>query len=135
MEITRYDVGRVMVQALATTCTLGGLRPGCIYRWSVRACNNAGCGKPCVPLDFKTAPDVPDAPGVPTASSRTSNSLLMKWAPPLHDGGSDIHQYRLEISEGAPFGLPLWLLEQLHVRGWVSVEITIKNCTGSLAAC
>lgn len=46
----------------ATACTINSLRPGCMYRVRLRACNSAGWGQWSVPGDISTQADVPEVP-------------------------------------------------------------------------
>lgn len=82
-------------EGLETTCTLGGLRAGCMYRVRVRALNAVGAGAYSYPADVATSAASPEAPGTPAATSKAQDSLAVQWEAPSHDGGAPILSYRL----------------------------------------
>lgn len=86
------------LQGTSTAHTQEGLRPGCTYQVQVRAINEAGFGPYSPTIDIMTASDVPSAPGVPRAVSRSVNSLVVEWSAPGHDGGRAVTSYRLEAA-------------------------------------
>ena len=90
-----------------TTCTLGGLRAGCMYRVRVRAVNEIGPGTYSFPADAATAAANSEAPGTPTVTSKAQDSLIVQWEAPLHDGGAPILSYRLCYRLVGPVELPL----------------------------
>ncbi|GFR50352.1 hypothetical protein Agub_g12561 [Astrephomene gubernaculifera] len=79
-------------------CTIESLCPGCAYQVRVRAKNAAGCGSWTLPLQFTTAAHVPEAPQTLHAARCSPSSIYVLWAPPRHDGGSKVLQYRLEMA-------------------------------------
>lgn len=46
---------------------------------------------------FGTLPGLPEAPSDPVAVDVGSRSIVLEWCPPVHDGGSQIVCYRLEV--------------------------------------
>lgn len=90
------DEWLLVYQGPETSCTLGALRAGCSYRVRVRALNKQGAGTYSIPTDVATSPAIPEAPGRPSISSRTQDSLTVRWDAPLHDGGTPVAGYRLE---------------------------------------
>ena len=50
--------------------------------------------------EVKSAPGVPHAPGAPKGASCSHTCIELEWEAPLHDGGSGVASYRLEMSSG-----------------------------------
>ncbi|GLI67326.1 hypothetical protein VaNZ11_011513, partial [Volvox africanus] len=82
----------------ALACTINSLCPGCAYMVRVRARNSAGWGDWAVPVSLTTAPDVPEVPLSLRPTSCSSSTIVISWAPPRHDGGSKVLQYRMEMA-------------------------------------
>ncbi|GIL82863.1 hypothetical protein Vretifemale_11765 [Volvox reticuliferus] len=82
----------------ALACTINSLCPGCAYLVRVRARNSAGWGDWAVPVSLTTAPDVPDVPLSLRPTSCSATTMVISWAPPRHDGGSKVLQYRMEMA-------------------------------------
>lgn len=68
------------------------------YLFRVFACNKYGRGpgleSPSVRAQSQTS--VPLAPGKPSASSTSTNSITLTWTAPSSDGGSEITNYIVE---------------------------------------
>ncbi|KIZ02144.1 fibronectin type III domain containing 3A, partial [Monoraphidium neglectum] len=80
----------------STATTFSALQPGCSYMARVSARNKAGRSSFSIATQFTSAPDAPAAPLLQDADV-DSTSLLLKWQPPPHDGGSPIASYRVEM--------------------------------------
>jgi hypothetical protein len=87
-------------QGPTRACTVSQLCPGCGYRVRVCAINAAGPSQYSVPLDFVTAADVPLPPAPPVATATGAYSMEVGWEAPLHNGGSAITHYNLEVCCG-----------------------------------
>jgi titin len=79
------------------------LRPGTIYALRVRACNTEGPGQwlegPATVMTNRSKPDQGNPPKVLTMFS---DKLMLEWELPGIDGGSSIHQVKLEVCD-VPF--------------------------------
>lgn len=82
----------------ATACSINSLIAGCTYRTRVRAGNSAGFGQWSIPIELTTLPEVPLAPYDLETVDVSSDSLVIKWETPVHDGGSKITSYRLDVA-------------------------------------
>ncbi|KAI8476074.1 MAG: fibronectin type III [Monoraphidium minutum] len=80
----------------STATTFSALQPGCSYMARVSARNAAGSSPFSIAVQVTAAPDVPAPPALPDAEVG-STSLLLKWLPPGHDGGSPLTGYRVEM--------------------------------------
>ncbi len=69
---------------------------GYMYSYNVRGVNSVGAGYPSETSDFLVASGPPAAPGQPIATSRSSTSVFLQWAPP-DNGGSLITGFVLEM--------------------------------------
>ncbi len=87
-------------QGPTRACTVSQLCPGCGYRVRVCAINAAGPSQHGPSLDFVTAADVPLHPAPPVATATGPYSMEVGWEAPLHDGGSAITTYNLEVRWG-----------------------------------
>jgi len=86
-----------MYEGRGTACTLNALRPGCVYRVRVAACNSAGWGAAGFPANVAAAPTAPDTPQHLQVVRRTREALSVTWQPPTFDGGAPLAHYRLEL--------------------------------------
>ncbi|KAF6257140.1 fibronectin type III [Scenedesmus sp. NREL 46B-D3] len=86
----------IIFDGAAVATTFSALQPGCEYMVRVAARNAAGQGQFCIPLRLTTASDVPLQPPKPEAEP-AATSLLLRWAAPQHDGGSQVTGYKVEM--------------------------------------
>ncbi|QUE25333.1 minor tail protein [Microbacterium phage Fizzles] len=87
--------------ANATSAVPGDLVPNTLYYWRVFARNALGYGPPSGTTSQRTA-SVPAAPGTPTATEITPNSVRLTWTIPAN-GGMPIDQMLLRRSTSADF--------------------------------
>jgi fibronectin type 3 domain-containing protein len=76
------------------TCTVGGLKNGTAYTFTVAAENRAGPGSPSTPTATVTPATVPGKPGTPTALPGNA-SAEVSWHAPATDGGAVITSYKV----------------------------------------
>lgn len=88
----------------SSSCSFAGLNAGCKYMLRVRAHNQAGAGPYSRVSTFKTASSVPYAPGPPREAGSNSDTLLLEWDAPFHDGGSEVLSYGIQLRQGEPLG-------------------------------
>ncbi|XP_073811656.1 projectin protein bent isoform X33 [Musca autumnalis] len=85
-----------------------GLRPGCEYKFRVKAVNKEGESEPLETLSSIIAKDpftTPSAPGAPEPTDWSSNKVELSWAEPISDGGSPIVGYIIEKKDKYS---PIW---------------------------
>ncbi|KAJ8368605.1 hypothetical protein SKAU_G00086330 [Synaphobranchus kaupii] len=91
------------------SCTIKSLHRSTKYKLRVLAYNTEGKSNPSQVSEFSTCPDSPRNPCRLTVRGKVHpTSYRMSWEPPSDDGGSEITEYVVEISEG-PNGA-LWEL-------------------------
>ena len=110
--ITGYDLQRATVSSFsdATTIYSGtatsyadtGLNPATTYYYRVRAKNAAGAGSWSATRTVTTAADFPGAPGTPTTSAVTFESMTAAWTAAAANG-AEITQYQLQIATNSGF--------------------------------
>jgi len=79
-----------------------GLQQGNEYEFRVAAINKAGIGEMSDASEYFIASDPlypPSKPGVPKVVNTTENSVSLRWAKPIHDGGAPIKNYTLEMAQ------------------------------------
>jgi hypothetical protein len=78
---------------------LARLMPGQRYSFRVRAANGVGESRPSELMSFATQATVPTQPEPPSMLSASSDSVILRWAPPAGNG-SPVTSYRLERADG-----------------------------------
>ena len=105
-EISGYQVERddgrggpfqFLHHGAGTACTAAGLASGLVYRFRVRAENEAGRSQWSAPAQARTAAATPSAPGAPAKLGCNQSSVSLAWAAPDHDGGSAVRAYEVEM--------------------------------------
>ena len=100
--VERYRWIRVGTAGTTTTTTLSnrftGLDTDTVYTFSVRAENAGGNSAYVTSDDIRTSIEPPGAPGTPTISSRTTDSITMKTTAPTSGGAVTGYQWRIETT-------------------------------------
>ena len=108
--ITRYDIfystenGQSELPstdavASQTSTTLGGLTRFTEYYVYIEAVNRVGASEPSEVGVVKTLSTVPDFPITLQADALSSSQIRASWAAPVDNGGLDIEQYHVYLSE------------------------------------
>lgn len=77
-----------------------GLEPNRKYNFRIRAENQYGVSEPLELDNLITAKfpfTVPDSPGKPQITDWDTGNATLAWEKPVHDGGSKIQGYKIEI--------------------------------------
>ncbi|XP_064157758.1 fibronectin type-III domain-containing protein 3A isoform X2 [Anguilla rostrata] len=84
------------------SCTVKNLHRSTKYKFRVLAYNAEGKSNPSPVSEFSTSPDSPRNPCRLAVRGKVNpNSFKMSWEPPSDDGGAEITEYVVEISEGS----------------------------------
>lgn len=120
-------------------CTVQGLRSGILYKFRVRAENEAGRSLWSPPGEGRTAAVAPGPCGVPALVGSSQTSLSIRWQGPEDDGGSTIQSYDVEIrpkSAAAVQGLAdEWLLAYQGRDTACTISNLRAGCVYMLRAC
>lgn len=98
-----------------------GLEPNRKYNFRVRAENQYGVSEPVELDNMITAKfpfTVPDPPGRPQVIDWDTSNATLQWERPVHDGGSKIQGYKIEIRF-------VYFLLSISVR--LNIKIIIKS--------
>lgn len=90
---------KIIFKGKSLSCRIRDLRPGQEYAVCMQAYVREVIGAPTEECIFSTPSCEPDQPLPPNLSSKTKNSLQLRWTPP-NDNGSQILQFVLETDEG-----------------------------------
>ncbi|KAG0600368.1 hypothetical protein M758_11G028000 [Ceratodon purpureus] len=100
VEMKRFNSGWCLIYyGNANTYTVTGLSQGKEIDVRVRAVNLMGKSGWSREAEFSTLPGPPEAPSAPVALDVGSSSIVLGWRSPVHDGGSLIGFFRLEMSD------------------------------------
>lgn len=108
-NVTGYEVEmddgsgfRHVARAAERQCTVEGLRSGILYKFRVRAENEAGRSL-WSPLGEGRTSAVPPGPcGPPSVLGTSQTSLTLRWEAPEDDGGSPIQYYQVQVRARTP---------------------------------
>lgn len=110
--ISGYDLQRATTSNFSNATTIysgtaltyadSGLSPNTTYYYRVRAKNVAGSGGWSGTRTISTAAAIPSAPGTPTTSAVTFNSMTAAWTAAAANG-SAVTQYQLQLSTTSDF--------------------------------
>jgi cysteine-rich repeat protein len=84
----------------SSTATVSGLHAGSSYVFQVISNNALGAGPLSASSNSIVLPNVPAAPGTPTAATNASGQATVTFAPPATDGGSPITGYTVKSTPG-----------------------------------
>lgn len=90
------EVWHLIYKDLDRGCKVAGLEGGRSYRLRIRAASEANYTGPYNCLEFQTMAIAPEAPGIPYAVERTTQTMQLSWKPPRNDGGAPIEEYVLQ---------------------------------------
>lgn len=96
-ETTRKTFSAVVTNCHKLSWKIEPLQEGCCYYFRVLAENEHGIGIPADITDPLKVSEVPQCPGKLSIVDITKTSVSLAWEKPLHDGGSRILQYLVEM--------------------------------------
>lgn len=96
-ESTRKAFSAVATNCHKVTWKIEPLQEGCSYYFRVLAENEHGVGLPADILDPIKVSEVPQCPRKLSVVDVTKTSVSLAWEKPIHDGGSRILQYLVEM--------------------------------------
>uniref|UniRef100_A0A8C1MV86 Titin n=1 Tax=Cyprinus carpio TaxID=7962 RepID=A0A8C1MV86_CYPCA len=96
-ESTRKTFSAVVTNCHKLSWKVEPLQEGCSYYFRVLAENEHGIGLPADITDPLKVSEVPQCPGKLSVVDVTKTSVSLSWERPVHDGGSRITQYLVEM--------------------------------------
>uniref|UniRef100_A0A672QCN4 Titin n=1 Tax=Sinocyclocheilus grahami TaxID=75366 RepID=A0A672QCN4_SINGR len=96
-ESTRKTFSAVVTNCHKLSWKVEPLQEGCSYYFRVLAENEHGIGLPADITDPLKVSEVPQCPGKLSVVDVTKTSVSLSWEKPIHDGGSRILQYLVEM--------------------------------------
>lgn len=96
-ESTRKTFSAVVTNCHKLSWKVEPLQEGCSYYFRVLAENEYGVGLPADITDPLKVSEVPQCPGKLSVVDVTKTSVSLSWEKPVHDGGSRILQYLVEM--------------------------------------
>lgn len=96
-ESTRKTFSAVVTNCHKLSWKVEPLQEGCSYYFRVLAENEHGIGLPANITDPLKVSEVPQCPGKLSVVDVTKTSVSLSWEKPIHDGGSRILQYLVEM--------------------------------------
>uniref|UniRef100_A0A671KHR9 Titin n=1 Tax=Sinocyclocheilus anshuiensis TaxID=1608454 RepID=A0A671KHR9_9TELE len=96
-ESTRKTFSAVVTNCHKLSWKVETLQEGCSYYFRVLAENEHGIGLPADITDPLKVSEVPQCPGKLSVVDVTKTSVSLSWEKPVHDGGSRILQYLVEM--------------------------------------
>uniref|UniRef100_A0A673JCJ2 Titin n=1 Tax=Sinocyclocheilus rhinocerous TaxID=307959 RepID=A0A673JCJ2_9TELE len=96
-ESTRKTFSAAVTNCHKLSWKVEPLQEGCSYYFRVLAENEHGIGLPADITDPLKVSEVPQCPGKLSVVDVTKTSVSLSWEKPIHDGGSRILQYLVEM--------------------------------------
>uniref|UniRef100_A0A8B9H2Y0 Titin n=1 Tax=Astyanax mexicanus TaxID=7994 RepID=A0A8B9H2Y0_ASTMX len=96
-ETTRKTFSAVVTNCHKLSWKIEPLQEGCSYYFRVLAENEHGIGLPADITESIKVSEVPQCPGKLSIVDVTKKSVSLAWEKPVHDGGSRIIQYLVEV--------------------------------------
>ena len=94
-----WEAVRTNTGTSTTAFTHEDLEPATTYYYRVSAINDVGVGESSEQVHTQTHALPPSAPRDLAATPLTGTQIGLEWRPPKTDGGSDIVEYLLEVSD------------------------------------